>query len=127
MPRSRPSRTTPEALQALRERLEATQQAAQRLADDAVRDRAGDDRPPAAGWDVPRSAERANEEIDALIAVVGSIRDLLPPELRAQLAEIVRQILVFVRGVLDWWIDRVEAESGARGDGRDDVEDIPIS
>jgi hypothetical protein len=127
MPRSRPSRTTPEALQALRERLEATQQAAQRLADDAVHDRGDADRPPAAGWDVPRSAERANEEIDALIAVVASVRDLLPPELRAQLAEIVRQVLVFVRAVLDWWIDRVEAESGARGDGRDDVEDIPIA
>lgn len=127
MPRSRPSRATPEALQALRERLEATQQAAQRLADDAVRDRSGAERPPAAGWDVPRSAERANDEIDALIAVVASIRDLLPPELRVQLAEIVRQILVFVRAVLDWWIERAERESRPRGDSRDDVEDIPIA
>jgi hypothetical protein len=123
MPRQRPSRATPEALQALRERLQATQEAAQRLAEDASRAK-----PPPAGWDVPRSAERANDEIDALIAVVGSIRDLLPPELRAQLAEIVRQILVFVRAVLDWWIDRVERESGGgRGDSRDDVEDIPIA
>jgi hypothetical protein len=127
MPRSRPSRATPEALQALRERLEATQEAAQRLAEDAVRDGAGD-RPPPAGWDVPRTAEKANDEIDALIAVVASVRDLLPPELRAQLAEIVRQILVFVRAVLDWWIDRVERESGGGRDGsRDDVEDIPIA
>lgn len=127
MPRSRPSRATPEALQALRERLEATQQAAQRLADDAARDRSGAERPPPAGWDVPRSAEKANDEIDALIAVVASVRDLLPPELRAQLAEVVRQILVFVRAVLDWWIERVERESSARGDARDDVEDIPIA
>jgi hypothetical protein len=127
MPRSGPSRATPEALQALRERLEATQEAAQRLADDAVRDRGDAERPPAAGWDVPRSAERANDEIDALIAVVASIRDLLPPELRAQLAEIVRQILIFVRAVLDWWIERVERESGTRGGPRDDVEDIPIA
>ena len=126
MPRSRPSRATPEALQALRERLEATQEAAQRLAEDAARDRG--DRPPAAGWDVPGSAAKANDEIDALIAVVGSIRDLLPPDLRAQLAEIVRQILVFVRAVLDWWIERVERESGGGPDGsRDDVEDIPIA
>ena len=126
MPRSRPSRATPEALQALRERLEATQEAAQRLADDAVRDRAGE-RPPAAGWDVPRSAEKANDEIDALLAVVASLRDLLPPELRAQLAEIVRQVLVFVRAVLDWWIDRVEQASGDGREGsRDDAEDIPI-
>jgi len=127
MPRSRPSRATPEALQALRERLEATQEAAQRLAEDAVRDQGAGERPPAAGWDVPRSAEKANDEIDALIAVVASVRDLLPPELRAQLAEIVRQVLVFVRAVLDWWIERVERESTARGDARDDVEDIPIA
>ena len=125
MPRSRPSRTTPEALQALRERLEATQEAAQRLAEDAVRED-GTGRPPPAGWDVPKSATKANDEIDALIAVVASLRDLLPPELRAQLAEIVRQILVFVRAVLDWWIERVERESSAEG-SRDDVEDIPIA
>jgi small-conductance mechanosensitive channel len=121
MPRQRPSRTTPEALQALRERLQATQEAAQQLADDA-----SSPKPPPAGWDVPRSAERANDEIDQLIAVVASVRDLLPPELRAQLAEIVKQILVFVRAVLDWWIDRVEQEAAPRG-GRDDVEDIPIA
>jgi hypothetical protein len=127
MPRSRPSRTTPEALQALRERLEATQEAAQRLAEDAVRED-GTERPPPAGWDVPKSATKANDEIDALIAVVASLRDLLPPELRAQLAEIVKQILVFVRAVLDWWIDRVERESGGGSSGsRDDVEDIPIA
>ena len=127
MPRSRPSRTTPEALQALRERLEATQEAAQRLAEDAVRERDGSERPPAAGWDVPKSASKANDEIDALIAVIGSIRDLLPPELRAQLAEIVRQVLVFVRAVLDWWIERVEHEAGGAQGSRDDVEDIPIA
>lgn len=125
MPRSRPSRATPEALQALRERLQATQEAARRLADDAAGDARGD-RPPPAGWDVPRAAGRANDEIDALVAVVASLRDLLPPELRAQLAEIVRQILVFVRAVLDWWIDRVERQAGAAGGARDDVEDIPI-
>ena len=127
MPPSRPSRATPEALQALRERLEATQRAAQRLADDAMGDGA-DRRPPPAGWDVPRSAEKANDEIDALIALVASLRDLLPAELRAQLAEIVRQILVFVRAVLDWWIERVErSPDDARRGAGDDVEDIPIA
>ena len=123
MPRQRPSRATPEALQAQRERLQATQEAAQQLADDAARSK-----PPPAGWAVPRSAEKAIDEIDQLIAVVASVRDLLPPELRAQLAEIVKQILVFVRAVLDWWIDRVEREASAAGPGgRDDVEDIPIA
>ena len=116
----RPSRTTPEALQALRERLEATQAAASRLAEDAARDK-----PPPAGWDVPRAASEANDELDALIALVATLKDVLPPELRAQLAEVVRQILLFVRSVLDWWIARIEDEPSPRG--RDDVEDIPIA
>jgi len=120
MPRSRPSRTTPEALQALRERLQATQEAAQKLAEEAARDK-----PPPAGWDIPRSAEAANDELDALVTLVATLRDVLPPELRAQLAEVVRQILLFVRAVLDWWIERMEQPPGPRR-GRDDVEDIPI-
>ena len=120
MPRSRPSRATPEALKALRERLQSTQEAAQRLADEAT-----GSKPPPMGWDVPHSAERANDEIESLVVLVGSLRDLLPPELRAQLAELARQMLVFVRAVLDWWIDRLE--HGEAGSAGDDVQDIPIS
>ena len=110
---------TPEALDALRERLQATQQAAGRLAEEALRER-----PPAAGWDVPRHAEDANAEVEALIRVLGMVRDLVPPELRGQLAELARQLLVFVRAVLDWWIERLELE-GQRGAAAP-VEDIPI-
>ena len=122
MPRPRPSRATPEALQALRERLQATQEAAQRLAEDAA-----GSKPPAAGWDVPRSAEQAGDELDALVALVASLRDLLPPELRAQLAELVRQLLLFVRAVLDWWIERIEHPERPASSRGDDAEDIPIS
>jgi hypothetical protein len=120
MPPQRPSPTTPEALQALRERLEATQRAAQRLAEEAA-----SDRPPPAGWDVPRSAAEANDELDALVHLVASVRELLPAELRAQLAEVIRQILLFVRAALDWWLERIEGAGAPRG--RDDAEDIPIS
>jgi hypothetical protein len=119
MPQQRRSRATPEALQALRERLQATQEAAQKLAEDAA-----SGKPPTAGWDVPRSAGRANDELDALVGLMGALRDILPPELRAQLAELVRQLLVFVRAVLDWWIGRLE--SPPPGDD-DRVQDIPIS
>jgi len=122
MPRSRPSRTTPEALKALRERLQSTQEAAQRLADEA-----SGAKPPPMGWDVPRSAEQANDEIESLVALVAAARELLPPELRAQLAELARQLLVFVRAVLDWWIGRLEHEHDAGDAAGDGVQDIPIS
>ncbi len=119
----------PDALSALRERLDATQRAAQRLAEDAARERGtAGDRPPAAGWDVPRSADAANTELDALVALLGSLRVVLPPELRLQLAELARQLLVFVRAVLDWWIGRLETGApGAPPPAPDaGVEDIPI-
>ena len=118
MPRSR---TPPEALDALRERLRATQEAAQRLADEAA---AGSSRVPPAGWDVPGRADEANAELEALVRMLALLRDVLPPELRAQLAELVRQLLVFVRAVLDWWIERMA--DGPRGD-EPPVEDIPIT
>src|SRR5918992_6167566 len=115
MPRSR---TPPEALDALRDRLRATQEAAQRLADEAA---SGSSGVPPAGWDVPGRADEANAELEALVRMLAMLRDVVPPELRAQLAELVRQLLVFVRAVLDWWIERIEP--GPRGDDRP-VEDI---
>ena len=122
MPQQRRSRSNPEALQALRERLHATQEAAQRLAEEAVRDR-----PPAAGWDVPDRAAETGEDLDAIVRLLASLRDVLPAELRTQLAELVRQLLVFVRAVLDWWIERMEAEEAAAAAADDGVQDIPIS
>ncbi len=120
-PPPRPSPTTPEALDALRERLRATQEAAQKLAEEAA---AGAGRVPPAGWDVPRRADDAHAELEALVRMLALLRDVVPPELRAQLAELVRQLLIFVRALLDWWIERIEP--GPRGDDRP-VEDIPIT
>ena len=122
MPRSKPEA---DALERVREKLNATQAAAQRLADEARAASACSDRPPAAGWDVPRRADEANAELEALVALLGTLREVLPPELRAQLAELVKAALVFVRSVLDFAIAEIE-RGGARGDDPP-VEDIPIS
>ena len=73
---------------------------------------------------MPHRAEQAHSELDELVRLLSALREVLPPELRAQLAELVRQLLVFVRAVLDWWIERIEP--GPRGDDRP-VEDIPIT
>jgi hypothetical protein len=118
MPRSR---TPPEALDALRERLRATQEAAQKLADEAA---SGSSGVPPAGWDVPGRADDANAELAALVRMLAMLREVVPPELRAQLSELVRQLLVFVRAVLDWWIERMA--EGPKGD-EPPVEDIPIT
>ena len=124
MPRSK---SEAEALARLRERLQATQAAAQRLADEATAERSGD-RPPPAGWDVPGRADDTNAELDALLSLLGTLRDVLPPELRQQLAELVKALLVFVRAVLDFAIERIELDGARRrDDGDSGVEDIPIA
>lgn len=111
-----------ERLEALRQRLKATQEAAARLAEEAAQARS---RVPPAGWDVPGRADEASEELDALVRLIAKLRDALPTELRAQLAELTRQILMFVRAVLDWWIEQLDEDERPKRE-RVEVEDIPL-
>ena len=62
--------------------------------------------------------------MQALVALLESLRDLLPPELREQVTELVRQLLLVLRALIDWLVDRLER--GPRG-ATPEVEDIPIS
>jgi hypothetical protein len=102
----------------LRERLRATQDAAARLAGDAPR-------VPPQGWATPpRPDEPAGgDELAQLVALVGALRELVPPELQQQVTDLIRQVLLLVRAVLDRWIERLEGERGSEPD----VEDIPIA
>jgi hypothetical protein len=109
----------PDPLDDLRERLEATREAAERLAGDPPR-------VPPQGWATPPradGADAANDDLAALVALVQALRDLVPPELQEQVTELIRQVLLLVRALLDHWIERLEGERG----GEPDVEDIPIA
>ena len=113
----------PDPLSDLRDRLRATQEAAARLAGDAPRI-------PPQGWASPGSgAEGApadpglGDELQQLVTVIASLRELVPPELQQQVTDLIRQVLVLVRAILDRWIERLEPTRG----GEPDVEDIPIS
>jgi hypothetical protein len=96
----------PDPLHELRERLRATQDAAERLARDGGE----------------RSRDPSRDELDALVAVLRTLRDLVPPELQHQLAEVIRQVLLLLRAVIDFWVARLEP---ARA-GEVEVQDIPI-
>jgi hypothetical protein len=120
-----------DVLAALRERVDAAQEAAQRLADEVARERAaagaGDAASGAAGGGgVPRATQDAASEVQALAAMLEALRGLLPPDLRAQLAEVVRQVLLLVRAVLDWWVARLEPADGAPAPPPPVVQDIPV-
>jgi hypothetical protein len=114
----------------LRERLSATQRAAERLAgeaQDAARAAAGGRVPPQ-GWASPADRAARQEEAQALVALLQTLRELLPAELQVQLTDVIRQVLLLLRAIIDWWVERLEP--GAEGPGArrpDGPQDIPIA
>lgn len=116
-------------LQTLRERVRATQEAVERLASEAAHARAEAAGDPAAqaatDSGVPRAGAEATGELQALVALVDILRGLLPPDLQAQVTELIRQLLLLIRAILDWWIERMDHRSG--GSTPPIVEDIEIT
>lgn len=82
---------------------------------------------PPRGWAArengPGVGAGPGEEIAALAAMLQALRDLVPPELQHQLSDVIRQVLVLLRALIDFWIARLEAQPGAEPE----VEDIPIT
>jgi hypothetical protein len=122
----------------LRGHIDAAHQAADKLvreaqqraerADAAFRERLGD--VPARGWDVPpESKAAAGSELQTVVNLLGALRDAIPAELSTQLAEAVRELLLAVRALIDWYIERLERlpRPGQTSHQDDRVEDIPIS
>jgi hypothetical protein len=146
------SETDADALRRLEERLDRAAAAAERLLGDAVaaaggggssegdddsgRDDGGgysvggDGRSPhvpPAGWQQPApegdpAGSWGGGEVDLLLGVLASLRERIPPELQQRLADAVREVLLAVRAVIDWYLERSERE---RAKPRQ-VQDIPI-
>jgi hypothetical protein len=78
---------------------------------------------PPLGWNVP-GAERPAPAFDLgqLAALVESLRGVVPSDLSRQLAEALRQLLIALRAVLDWYIARLDPGEPAAPD----VQDIPV-
>lgn len=110
----------------LRERVRATREAAERLGEEAAeamraeRER----RVPPSGWATPGQRSETREELQALVALLETIRDLVPAELQQQVREVIRQILLLIRAIIDWWLDHIDPALHA---GEPVVEDIPIT
>ena len=116
----------PDALDELRERLRATQEAAEKLAGQV----------PTQGWATASEESRTETaaEIQALVGVLHALRDLVPDDLWEQVREIVRQLLLLLRALLDLVVQRLgeEGDGGgtggrARRGGGPDLQDIPIT
>jgi hypothetical protein len=98
-------------LSELRERVHAAQAAAERLAGEA-REHASE---------LPRP--EARDELDALVALLRALRELVPPELQQQVSEVIRHVLLLLRALIDYWVDRLDAPRAAAVE----VQDIPIA
>ncbi|MGX6449142.1 hypothetical protein ACVU7I_13910 [Patulibacter sp. S7RM1-6] len=123
--------TPDDPLDDLRDRIAATQEAAERLHEQAAGARADEQagRVPPNGWATPEDRQERADEVHALAALLRSLRDLVPAELQGQLTDLVRQLLLLVRAIIDWWVERLgfEDEDDASAPGRGPrVEDIPI-
>jgi hypothetical protein len=81
---------------------------------------------PPRGYEEPRAGESAPPfpDLSALAGLVELARSSLPPDLQRQLQQALRELLIALRAVLDYSIDRLEP--GPEPPSAT-VEDIPIS
>jgi hypothetical protein len=78
---------------------------------------------PPRGWSVPGEEPRPPAfDLAQLTALVESLRGVVPPDLARQLADALRELLLAIRAVLDWYIARLEPSPPPDSD----VEDIPV-
>jgi hypothetical protein len=123
-----PEPSDQEALRAVRAHLDEAHAAADRLVREAQRqaeEASGTPRQavPRRGWETPGD-EAPAPDLQALTALLAAVRDMVPPELSRQLAEALRQLLLALRALLDWYIERLGEP--APGSDRVEVEDIPL-
>lgn len=122
----------PETLRRLEQRLSRASAAAERLVAEAARSStrpgsAPDDRPPPAGWQVPHAEEEAPRrrqggELEMLLGAIHLLRDLVPPEVMERLAAALRELLLAIRALIDFYLEWLERPKPDRSE----VRDIPI-
>jgi hypothetical protein len=93
----------------LRDRVHAAQAAAERLAGEARE------------W--PR--REAADELDALVVLLRTLRELVPPELQQQVSDVMRQVLLLLRAIIDFWVERLDSAGGSQR-AAVEVQDIPV-
>jgi len=130
-PSHRSSEGSPfDVLRRLEDRLDHASEAAERLIAEAAAQAAarasGPPKPPRSGWQYPEPDPEIgagrSRELESLLAVLQSLRDLIPAELQRRLAEALRELLLALRALIDWYLERLEQ----RRTEPLEVQDIPI-
>lgn len=106
----------------LRDRIAETRRAAERLAAEV----------PIQGWASPGDARAAHDDVAALAGLVSALRELVPAELQGQVNEVLRQVLLLLRAIVDHLVERLEPPAPGTGarpgpPAGADVQDIPVA
>lgn len=109
----------------LSERLRRATEAAEDLASAALGADARVAGPPPAGWQAPEAAREPDPNVQALATLLETARSLapeVPRELGQQLASALRELLLALRALIDWYLARSERRAPEPAE----VQDIPI-
>ncbi|HEY2440731.1 MAG TPA: hypothetical protein VGI07_10890 [Solirubrobacteraceae bacterium] len=117
-----------DALRRLEQRLDAASETAERLLADAAARVTR--KPPPSGWqqakpeagDEHSGAGLFGGDADLLLGLLASVRGRIPPELQQRLADAVREVLLALRALIDWYLERIDR----RASRPTEVQDIPI-
>jgi hypothetical protein len=83
---------------------------------------------PPAGWQQPAASGAAaargllGDDGELLLRMLGTLRDRIPPDLQRRLAEAVREVLLALRALIDWYLERSERRRAEPAP----IRDIPI-
>src|SRR5262245_17037212 len=81
---------------------------------------------PPRGWAAAEEQEPRRtpgvSDLQALVGLLDLARQSLPPELTRQFLDALRQLLLAVRALVDFWLERLDAQR----ETPPEVEDIPI-
>ena len=112
-----------DALRRIEQRLTSASNAAERLIAEAAR--TGErGKPPPAGWQSPAGDEGGGGELGSLVQAIQAVRELIPPDVLERLAAALKELLLAIRALIDWYLERLERRRAAEPAA---VEDIPIA
>jgi len=112
----------------VREHLDEAHAAADRLVREAHRQaeeaaRAAAAGVPPRGWQAPAGEQSSSlPDLAPLLALLEAARRSVPPELSQQVVEALRALLLALRALIDWYLERLDAATAEPAP----VEDIPI-
>jgi hypothetical protein len=119
-----------DTLETMRIQVDAAHATAERLvreAEAAAREQLRD--VPPQGWAASPAPEAPGTTVEALQAIAGLlavVRSAVPPELAHQFAGALRELLVAVRALIDFYLERLDQPPDRAGEPVA-VEDIPIA